>query len=204
MALSRCRRSACPGLDLATSCPCSRRSRVLAERIRLAVEHSQAGYLTTSDRSFLRRNPDLAVGVTDPTLTTEHVEVRQVPVAAAASTRMAAAVSCRFTHRYRTVRSTLGSVRYRYHTAASWCSDGSRVTSVTNRQGYFTDVQALHVIGGRLADATYTLSPSHRQVHTSQAISFCPVRVGCVYTDYPYGRINLYGNGTHTYSSGGG
>ena len=152
------------------------------------------GTLSTVDRTVILAHPEIAARVIDPAARTERLIE---PLAAAAS------VGCGPISRVQTERTLLGFVAWRLLHRINRCWNGTRITSTTNRQAYFYDVDFNFVIGAVNADSLNPGNGTGSVVTSiySRQIQNCIAGQGCLSTRTP--RITLTARGNGTFSTSG-
>jgi hypothetical protein len=173
----------------------------IAAHARQIAAHSAAGYLTAADRQWAAGHRDVAAAIIDPARTRTG-EVTD-PAPAASGTVSILATSCKSTNRYQIAYTLLGFRAWEYHTHVRWCYTGSSVTSVPEHYGYFANVDSQFYPREVMVNVLNYYSANQQQAFTQQRIENCVLKYGCIGSASPWNRVNVYGNGTNSYSWGG-
>jgi hypothetical protein len=97
------------------------------------------------------------------------------------------------THHSRTL---FGNTFYRFTHRADWCTDGTNVVSVDNREHKMTDVDAFATFNGLVED--YVTRVPAREVTSIMKgrVDNCVPVQGCLSSKYPFVELTLRADGT--------
>lgn len=157
---------------------------------------ADTGVLTPADRQLIMAYPEVAARVADPAAT---------KVETTGTTASPLSVGCGPVSRTLTSYTLIGAVAWRFYHRINRCWNGSSITSTSNRQYYFYDVDPFFIIRGVAADyisPSGGVGPTVTSVY-SQQIENCVPQGGCLSTKTPRITLTLRGNGTFATAGSG-
>lgn len=171
----------------------------LSDVERVLVEAALDGTLTDAQRQVLREDyPELAATLPDVGRMTRHLTVRDTD----SPHGISATSSCKTVSGHHRMPSTAGFTLYRFHHGASFCYNGSTVTSLYNRRSWLTDVDPTIEYQGIVSNWTTGVNTSLARSFMQGHMRHCVLKYGCYANSYPWVQLNLYGNGSATYTNG--
>jgi hypothetical protein len=97
------------------------------------------------------------------------------------------------THHAKTL---VGATFYRFTHRADWCTDGTNVVSVDNRQHKMTDVDSFATFEGVVEDYVSKVpAPEVTSIMKGRVDNCVPVQ-GCISSKYPFVELTLRADGT--------
>lgn len=192
---------------LGTALPASANTRY-EQRLEDAVERvtTDDGW-TQADIDIILENPSVAVQVPDPRVPTVVESESSTDEAApgddsggemrAAGEQCGQWVDVWFSH-----SGLLGGTIYKWHHYVGFCTSGGRVTRWENRYDYLTDTDGVIQRRELTANQTNGIGTGSAWSMLQRKLEYCVVRYGCYATVYPWSRITVNGNGTHSYVGG--
>jgi hypothetical protein len=97
------------------------------------------------------------------------------------------------THHAKTL---IGNTFYKFTHSAQFCTDGTNVVGVEDREHRFTDASAFASFGDVIEDSVGRMpAPEVTSIKKARVDNCVPVK-GCISSKYPFVRLTLRGNGT--------
>lgn len=97
------------------------------------------------------------------------------------------------THHAKTL---VGNTFYKFTHSAEFCTDGTNVVSVENREHRFTDASAFASFGDVIEDSVGRMpAPEVTSIKKARVDNCVPVK-GCISSKYPFVRLTLRADGT--------
>lgn len=153
---------------------------------------TQGVVLTPTQRATLLRYPDIAAQVRDPQAA--------VSGSRSSSDTVSAMATCGWYEAWVTEYSYLGDDLYRFLQHEDYCRDGTNITRVDNRYAIGTTLSIGIRYNGVVGNSSASTPTRTHTGFMQGAFEGCILKYGCWDDAYPWVKIYLRGNGSHTYA----
>lgn len=177
------------------------------EQISAALDRIAEGTYTDQDITLIKSFPEIARQVPDPrpsgTSSGNNAGVA-VSMPVSASEQEMAPASCWWLESWQEKNDVFGDPVFRMYSRTSWCGNGSTVTSIYGRSGWFTNVASGIYFREWVNNTAY--GEGHYTAHSDRQalVEWCVIKYGCYDTSYPYINQTIKANGDWSRSSSGG